>query len=168
MNKLITYFIDKQKTLLLIDSVGAILTAFFLFSVLRPFNEHFGMPKIVLIDLSIIAFCFFIYSITCFLFLKGDLKLFIRLIGISNLLYCALTIGLLYKYHTFLTNLGMIYFLIEVLIICTLSYIELRVVQWGKKVTIKCYGMKILKKEILKKEINSTCNNISKSWSYIR
>ena len=129
MNKLITYFIDKQKTLLLIDSVGAILTAFFLFGVLRPFNEHFGMPKIVLIDLSIIAFCFFIYSITCYLFLKGDLKLFIRLIGISNLLYCALTIGLLFKHYSLLTILGMIYFLIEVLIICTLSYIELRVVQ---------------------------------------
>ena len=127
MNKLINYFTEKQKTLLLIDSIGALMTAFFLFVVVRQFNEYFGMPKTVLTYLSVIAVCFFIYSTACFLFLKEGWAPFIRLIGIANLLYCALTIGLLYKYYPFLTIIGIIYFLIEIVIICSLSYIELKV-----------------------------------------
>ena len=127
MIKLINFFTEKQKTLFLIDGIGAIMTAFFLFVVMRQFNEYFGMPKTVLTYLSVIAVCFFIYSTTCFLFLKGRWTPFIRLIGIANLLYCALTIGLLFKYYPLLTIIGTVYFLIEIVIISGLSYIELKV-----------------------------------------
>lgn len=91
------------------------------------------MPKTVLTYLSVIAICFCIYSTACFLFLKGSWSPFIRLIGIANLLYCALTIGILIKYYPVLTTIGAIYFLIEIVIICGLSYIELNVAKENKE-----------------------------------
>jgi len=133
IEKLIKYFIEKQKTLFLIDSVGAFMTAFSLFVVMQQFNEYFGMPKNELTYLSVIAICLCIYSVTCFLFIKVDFTLFIRFIGVANLIYCALIIGLLIKYYPLLTIIGTIYFLSEIVIICILSYIELNVAKRNKE-----------------------------------
>jgi hypothetical protein len=133
MKKLIKHFTEKQKTLFLIDSTGAFMTAFFLFVIVRQFDEYFGMPKKELTYLSVTAVCFCIYSAACFLFLKGGFTPFIRFIGIANLIYCALTIGLLIKYYSLLTIIGTIYFLIEIVIICGLSYVELNVATRNKE-----------------------------------
>jgi len=133
MKKLIKHFTENQKTLFLIDSIGAFMTAFSLFVIVRQLNEYFGMPKNELTYLSIIAVCFCIYSAACFLFLKGGLTPFIRFIGIANLIYCALTIGLLIKYNPLLTIIGTTYFLIEIVIICGLSYVELNVATRNKE-----------------------------------
>ena len=133
INKLINHLIEKPKTLFLIDSLGAILTVLILFVIMRQLNEYIGMPIIVLTYLSIIAICFCIYSTACFLFLKERWTPFIRLIGVANLLYCALTIGLLIKHYSLLTIIGIIYFLIEIVIICGLSYVELNVATEIKK-----------------------------------
>ena len=132
-NKLINHLAEKQKTLFLIDSLGAISTGLFLFVIMRLFNEYFGIPKTVLAYLSLIAICYYIYSTACFFFLKGRWTPFIRFIGIANLLYCALTIGLLIKYYPLLTIIGTTYFLIEIIIICGLSYIELNVATRNNK-----------------------------------
>ena len=133
INKLINHLSKKQKTLFLIDSLGAILTAFFLFVMMRQFNEYFGMPKTILTLLSVIAGVFCVFSTACFLFLKGNWTPFIRLIGFANLLYCMLTIGLLIKHYSLLTIIGTAYFLIEILIICGLSYVEFNVATKIKK-----------------------------------
>ena len=133
INKLINHLIKIPKTLFLIDSLGAIVTGFILFVIMRQLIEYIGMPKIVLTYLSFIAIFFCIYSTACFLFLKERWTPFIRLIGIANLLYCALTIGLLIKYYSLLTIIGIIYFLIEIVIICGLSYVELNVATEIKK-----------------------------------
>ena len=112
--------------LFLIDSLGAMLTAFFLFIVLRNFNEYFGMPQTILIYLSVIAAIFCIFSTACFFFLKDNWIPFIRAIGIANFLYCILTVGLLIIYFPILTIIGITYFLVEIAIICVLVYIELK------------------------------------------
>jgi hypothetical protein len=127
MRKLIKYFTENQKALLLTDSIGALMTAFFLFVIMRQFDEFFGTPKEVVTWLSAIAILYSIYSAACFLFLKRDMAPFIRIIGIANLLYCVLTIGLLIKNNATLTVIGTIYFLIEITIICGLSYLEIKV-----------------------------------------
>lgn len=133
LNKLISHLAENQKTLFLIDSLGAALTAFILFVMMRHFKQHFGMPKTVLIFLLASAVCFSIYSAVCSLFLKARRTLFISLIGFANLLYCVLTIGLVIKYRHLLTLIGIGYFLIETVIICTLSYLELNAVKEIKK-----------------------------------
>ncbi|HMR83537.1 MAG TPA: hypothetical protein PKE30_10410 [Niabella sp.] len=126
-SKIINYFVNKPKTLFLIDSLGAMLTAFLLLAVLRNFNEYFGMPVVILTYLSIIAMLFCIYSAICFFFLKKNWTPFIKAIGYANLLYCILTAGLLMVYYSILTVLGIAYFLVEIAVVCLLVYIEFKV-----------------------------------------
>lgn len=91
------------------------------------------MPEEVLNYLSFTAICFGTYSAACFLFLKQRWTPFIRLIGVANLLYCVFTIALLIQYYSLLTLLGILYFLIEMVIICVLGYVELNVARKIKK-----------------------------------
>ncbi|WP_286969933.1 hypothetical protein [Flavobacterium sp. UBA4854] len=133
LNNLIGHLAENPRKLFLIDSLGAVLTAFFLFTIMRHFNEYFGIPKTALAYLAVIAVCFCFYSSACFLFLKRRWALFISLIGFANLLYCVLAIGLLIKYCHLLTIIGTAYFLIEIVIICGLSYIELNAAKRNKK-----------------------------------
>ena len=133
IRKTIKYLSLKPKTLFLIDSIGALLTTFFLFVVLRNLNEYFGMPKAILTYLSVVAACLCIYSTTCFFKLKDNWTPFIMGISIANLLYCILTISLIIFYDPLLTIIGTTYFLLEVAIICGLVYIELNVATTIKK-----------------------------------
>ncbi len=127
INKLVNHLSEKGKTLFLIDCVGAFLSAFFLFVIMAQFSKYFGMPKTILTYLAAIAVCFCIYSTACFLFLKRPWSHFIKFIGIVNLLYCTLTLGLLIKYYPLLTKIGTMYFLVEIAIIGMLGYGELHV-----------------------------------------
>lgn len=127
INNLTVRWAEKQKTLFLIDTLGALLTAIFLFVIMRHFSRYFGMPKTGLACLWTTAVCFCIYSAACFLFLKGPRVFFIRIIGAANLLYCVLLIGLLIKFRHLLTIIGTAYFLIEIAIISALGYLELNV-----------------------------------------
>jgi len=122
------------KKLFLIDSLGALLTAFLLFVVVRNFNEYFGLPKIILTYLSAIALLLSIYSISCFCFIKSNWKDNIRIIAYANILYCVLISILLLRYHSTLTVFGLTYFLIEIAIICGLAYMELKAAHVSEKV----------------------------------
>jgi len=133
VTKIINYLTGKPKILFLIDSLGALLTAFFLFIVLRNFNEYFGMPKTILIYLSGIAACFCIYSTCCFFFLTKYWTPFINGISVANLLYCIVTMALLIFYYPQLTVIGTTYFLLEITIISGIVYLELNVARRIKK-----------------------------------
>lgn len=123
----INYLTSKPKILFLTDGLGAMLTTLLLYVALRNFNEYFGVPKTILTFLSAISMCCCLYSTTCFIFLKTNWVPFIRIISYANLLYCILTIGFLLKYKSVITILGIVYFLVEVIIVCLLAYIELKV-----------------------------------------
>lgn len=127
INKIINYFTKKTKALFLVDGLGAALTTFYLYFVLRHFNEYFGMPTYILTYLSLIGLVFCVFSMTCFFLLKGNWTPFLRLISVGNLIYCVLTMILVYIYFNDLTKLGVIYFLLEITIIVVIVYIELRV-----------------------------------------
>ena len=127
------YFTKTPRTLFLVDSLGAALTTFFLFIVMRNFYDYFGMPKHILSYLSLVALVFCIYSTTCFFLLKGNWTPFIRVISIANLIYCVLTMVFLYVYFNNLTKLGLTYFFIEIVIVITLVYVELNVAAAVKK-----------------------------------
>jgi hypothetical protein len=114
------------KRLFLIDGFGAFLTAFFLF-VIRTFNEYFGMPKTTLDFLTIIALTFSVYSFCCFFAVNNNWRPFLRAISIANLLYCGLTLGLVIYHYPRLTILAVIYFVIEIVIVCVLVFFEIKV-----------------------------------------
>lgn len=126
MKQFLNHLTLNPKRLFLIDSIGAFLTAFILFAILRTFNEYFGMPPIILTYLSVIALLFCLYSMTCFFLLNDNWRPFLRIISIANLLYCCLTLGLIIYYFQLLTVLGIIYFLAEIIVVCSLVFVELK------------------------------------------
>jgi hypothetical protein len=117
------------KKIFLVDAVGALLTAFNLFAVLRVFNEHAGIPKNVLTLLAGVALVFCMYSISCYFTLNHSWKPYLKLIAIANLLYCLLTIRLVLYYWQTIKALGFVYFSVEVLVIFALVYFEYRILK---------------------------------------
>ncbi len=133
MQQFFNKFALNPKRIFLIDGLGAFLTAFFLFAILRTFNEYFGMPIITLDILSIIAFFFCVYSLSCFLLLTKNWHFFLQPIIFANLLYCFLTSGLVIYYYQQLTNLGITYFLLEIVVVCGLVFFEINVLKILKR-----------------------------------
>lgn len=125
-NQIMIRFAITPKKLFLIDSLGALLTAFLLFFVLKRFDDYFGMPKHILNYLSVIAFAFFLYSFTCHIFLKRNWKTFLKIIITANLLYTFLTFSLVIYHLKILTLLGIIYFILEIIIVLVLVSFEIR------------------------------------------
>ncbi len=123
----IDYFARKPRALFLLDGLGAALTTFSLFFVLRHYNEYFGMPANILKYLSVIGLIYCAYSMSCYFVLKNYWTPYLRIIGISNFLYCILTMVFLYSYYNSLTRIGLTYFFAEMLIIVLLVYIEMSV-----------------------------------------
>ena len=116
------------KIIFLIDGLGALLTAFFLFVILKTFNEYFGISQITLTYLSLISFVFFFYSIACFFLLGNHWKPFLKVISIANFLYCILTLGIVIYFYQSITLLGIIYFLVEIIVVCGLVFMELKTI----------------------------------------
>jgi len=122
----------KPKIVFLIDGLGAVLTAIHLITV-KTFNEYFGMPLKTLTVLSIIAFIFAIYSLSCFAFSDNNSQKLLRPIIVANLTYCILTLGIVIYFYNKLTILGLTYFFGEILIISGLVYIELKTLKASKQ-----------------------------------
>ena len=118
----------RPKILFLIDGIGAFLTAFFLAVILSKFEPIFGMPQTILYCLSIIAFIYAIYSLCCSVFISNKWRPFLLVIAVANTMYCFVTIGAVYANYPDLTKLGLMYFVLELFVICCLVFIELKVI----------------------------------------
>lgn len=125
MNKLIQNIQPKQ--IFLIDGFGALLSALLLGIVLVQFNDLIGMPFKVLYPLAAIALAFCMYSLACYMLVKKKAKPYLLLIAVLNLLYCLLTVTLVFFHHSALSVFGYLYFIGEIIIIAVLAYIELSV-----------------------------------------
>ena len=90
---------SNPKKLFLIDSLGAVLTAFFLGVILVRFEDSFGMPITILYYLSSIACVYAIYSISCYILLGNNWRPYLKAIAIANLLYCCTTIVLVFYFY---------------------------------------------------------------------
>ena len=113
-----------SKKLFLVDSIGALLSAILIGLVLARFEPIFGMPHTVLYVLAVIPCIFSIYSFLCFLSKKRNLQSLMKIIAIANLLYCCLTVGLMIYFYQQLTIFGLIYFVLEIIIVVLLAIIE--------------------------------------------
>lgn len=132
IGKLIATLLTKIKThpkiIFLVDGLGALLTALLQLGILIPLQGFFGMPKNILIILSLIALAFAVYSFCCYFFLKGNWKPFLFGISIANFFYCCLTLGLVYFFFSELTVLGIGYFLAEVAVVMGLVLVEWKLI----------------------------------------
>jgi hypothetical protein len=127
MSSLLQRFTENPKKLFLIDATGALISIFFLGFVLRIFESAFGMPSHALLLLAVMPVFFAAYDYYCYFFLKGNWRPYLNGIAFANLAYCCVTIHHMIFYYENLTNLGLGYFLVELLIILILVVIELKV-----------------------------------------
>jgi hypothetical protein len=114
------------KKLLLLDGIGALLTAALLYFLLGRFDQLFGMPKKELDVLAIIGLACAVYSFSCYFLLTRKWRSYLTIIAFINILYCIGTIILLQHYYRQLTVYGILYFCCEILVITILVYTELK------------------------------------------
>lgn len=122
----ISQFARNPKKLFLVDAIGAFISGMLLFTISKS-NLNLGLADSSLEFLILIAFCLFVYSLTCFLSVKKNIGLFIYTMAFANFLYCLLTIGILIQNSKRLTTIGITYFSIELIIIGLLIFCELRI-----------------------------------------
>lgn len=127
MKLIIAKFSTSPKQLFLIDGCGAVVTAFLLVAILAGFESAFGMPQSVLYALASVACIYAIYSFCCYSFVSNNWLPWLQAIAIANTVYCCLTLGLVVYFYHDLTVLGIAYFLLEVILIGGLVYIEFKV-----------------------------------------
>lgn len=125
--KLANRLASQPKTIFLIDGIGAAVSAFFLGIVLTAFEPFFGMPKWILVPLSLIAATFAVYSFSCYFFASRRWSQLLFIISLLNFTYCFVTAGFLIQSFRQLSNIGQAYFTLEIFIILTLAVIELRI-----------------------------------------
>ncbi len=116
---------DPRK-LFLVDGLGACLTVLLIAGIWIPFQNLVGMPRFVLEIFSLLGCVLALYSFSCFFFLKNNRRFFLKLIAAANALYVGLTIFFLIFYCEKLTVLGFTYFIIELIIILGLVFLEMK------------------------------------------
>lgn len=112
--------------LFLVDGMGAMYSAAMLGLVLARFEKIFGMPTATLYPLAFLALLFSVYSFGCFVIKPQNWKPYLKAIAIVNLLYCTLTLFLISYLHQKITPLGLIYFILEIIVITLLAGVELK------------------------------------------
>lgn len=124
---LVNRMASNPKLIFLIDGFGALLSVFLLGVVLVQLESWIGMPSRTLYILAGIAGFFAVYSFTCFFRIKKRWRSFLKVIVGFNLSYCMLTFLLLFFHQAQLTNLGIVYFVMEILVIAGLAFFEFKV-----------------------------------------
>ncbi|WP_343707093.1 hypothetical protein [Flavobacterium sp.] len=122
-------FIKTSKNIFLLDAFGALLTTILLFFLLKNFNDFFGLSKDIFEKLSIIAFTFFVYSISCYFLIMQNWKSFLKIICGANILYCVLTLAIIIHYYQSISILGIVYFLAEIIVIGLLASLEIKTIK---------------------------------------
>ncbi len=125
--KVLDKFNSNPKKLLLVDAWGAGITVLLLAVIIEPFQEHFGMPMLVLRLFSIIACVYTVYSLMSHYFGNQKHTLLLKIIAFANTFYGCLIAFFVVRYFEKLTPLGMIYFAGEIILIMGLVVLELQV-----------------------------------------
>lgn len=117
-----------EKSIFLLDGVGALVSALFLSLVLAPLQRWVGMPIRVLYALALWAGLYAVYSLACHRFADHGDPRWLRWVMRGNLLYCCATLLCVVRYSSELSAWGYAYFLSEMVVIAGLVGIERGVV----------------------------------------
>ena len=121
----------EPRRVFLIDGIGATASAFFLGVVLTALEGYVGMPRHVLLSLALVALAYAAYSIRCYYLPRSEWRRGLRIISSANLVYTAVTAGLVIALWARLTFLGVTYFLFEIVLIGALVVVERRLLVVG-------------------------------------
>lgn len=114
------------KRLFIVDGIGAIVSAIMLGIVLVRLESYIGIPSTTLYILAIIPIFFLFYDFISYRSEDAYIGRRLQGIAIMNLLYCFLSIGFTYYHRESITSLGLVYVVIEILIILYIVVLELK------------------------------------------
>lgn len=109
IDQLVNWAIANPRKLFLIDGLGALLSAFLLGVVLVELEAFFGIPRATLYFLALLPCLFAIYDVYCYRKMDEDIRPFLWGIGIMNISYCLLSIGLAIYHYQSITYFGWAY-----------------------------------------------------------
>ena len=132
ITKIVSIFKNQPTQIFLIDGLGAIVSALLLFLILGNFEFFFGMRKSVIDKLAILPIAFSIYSLSCYFINAKNWRVLLKIIAVANILYCCLSFGLVINQYEHITIYGILYFLIEKMIVITLALIEWQLSNYKK------------------------------------
>jgi hypothetical protein len=115
--------------ILIMDCLGAVLSAILLGGVLAHWESFFGMPKNVLYILAFAAFSFALFTGTCLLTKALHWRVVLRMIASANVIYCIASVILMVLYWDVLTVWGLLYFSSEKITILILVAFEVSVLR---------------------------------------
>jgi hypothetical protein len=115
-----------DKKILLLDSLGALLTAINLL-VIPLFEIYTGVPRDIAIILVPLPILYSIFSLFSYKFGNHNWRSLLKMIAIANLFYCCLTMYVTWINFDTFKILGIIYFIVEVIIIIILGTLELKI-----------------------------------------
>ncbi len=114
-----------NRNIFLIDGMGAFVTALMIGLILPLFD--IGLSNRILYTLAGVALCYGVYSISCYLLKLDVMSNYLKTIIIANLTYCFFTLALVFYNFESMNLYGLLYFLGEVVVIVTLSWIEIEI-----------------------------------------
>lgn len=121
------------KQVFLLDGIGAFISTILL-SVIYYFDQIFGVPESMFKQLIVFPVVFAIFSFTCFSLSFSKWSIFLSIIAVCNVAYAVYSLLLVYQYRSTLTAPGVLYFIIETVIILLIVFLELRYVLKRKSV----------------------------------
>ncbi len=117
----------KPHYLIMVDALGAVLSATLLGVVLVAYQPVFGIPTQVLYCLAALPCVFALYDCYVLLNFKKNLRTGLKTIAVVNSLYCLLSLSLAAFHYQELTVFGWFYIATEILVVLTLARIEWKV-----------------------------------------
>ncbi|MDF3820790.1 hypothetical protein P3G55_12815 [Leptospira sp. 96542] len=126
IHKSFEIFKSNPRNIFLLDGIGALVSALSLLLIIAPFEVFFGMPGEVVHKLAILAFVFCTYSVVCYILNPIQWRFFLKIIIISNTMYCLISLCLLVYFYNSITLFGYSYFIMEKLVILFLVYFEIQ------------------------------------------
>jgi hypothetical protein len=123
----IKWGIANPNKLFLFDVIGAILSAFLLGFVLVELEHYFGIPITTLYFLALLPCLFALYDFYSYYSNSKRVNVLLKGIAIMNFAYCFLSLALLIYHYEIVKVLGVIYIVIEVIIVWALASIEYKV-----------------------------------------
>lgn len=116
------------RTFLLLDGLGALVSAFSLAVLLVQWQAWIGMPTHMLYFLAIFPCLFALYDFYHY-FNNKNSHLHLRNIAYANMSYCILSLGVALYGFKELTSWGWLYILMEVGVVLGLARMELKTVK---------------------------------------
>jgi hypothetical protein len=125
--------IKKPHTILLIDALGAVLTSVLLISLVPLLTPNWTNSSEFYPILPLFAGIMALNSLIGFLFFKNKWTFYLQIVASLNCIYCLISIIILINSHHTISQLAILYFIVEIFIVVSLVYAELSLISFHKK-----------------------------------